>query len=216
MSRVLLIDQNALFRLGLSELVKAAQPAFTTLEAETSGLRAAALLREFGDVSLIMLAHQGLGLWWFCRPVSIAVRVSRHTHIVLSAGADPELVSRAVAFGAAGYISKAASCDAISQTLKKALWGEVWAPVPIIAGTDQANPIASLSPALLRVLAGLKRGLRNKQIAFELGLAERTVKAYTHALYRKLGVNSRTQALILLQDVMPDSRIQQSQQVQAG
>jgi len=47
---------------------------------------------------------------------------------------------------------------------------------------------------------GVKRGLRNKEIAFELGLSEKTIKAYLGILYRKLGVNSRTQAVILLQD----------------
>jgi DNA-binding NarL/FixJ family response regulator len=54
----------------------------------------------------------------------------------------------------------------------------------------------------LRVLGGLKRGLRNKQIAFEMNVSEKTVKAYMSTIYRKLGVNNRMQALILLQEVL--------------
>jgi DNA-binding NarL/FixJ family response regulator len=107
-----------------------------------------------------------------------------------------------VAFGAAGFVLKSAPCEAIVQTLKTTLSGKYWAPAPIIASADQANPMASLSPALLRVLAGLKRGLCNKQIAIGMGISDKTVKVYMSTLYRKLGVNSRAQALFLLPEVL--------------
>jgi DNA-binding NarL/FixJ family response regulator len=210
MNRVLLIDENALFRLGLSELVKAAQSTFTVAEAETFA-HARMLLRESRDIALIMLDIKVPDCGGFVGLFQLRCEFPEIPVIVLSSSADAELVSRAVSFGAAGYISKSAPRDAIAQTLKRTLSGEAWTPAPIIAGAEQGNPIATLSPALLRVLSGLKRGLRNKQIAFELGLAERTVKAYTNTLYRKLGVNSRTQALIMLQEVVSDSRFQQIQ-----
>jgi len=54
---------------------------------------------------------------------------------------------------------------------------------------------------------GVTRGLRNKEIAFELGLSEKTIKAYLGILYRKLGVTSRTQAVILLQDLLVETEI---------
>ena len=59
----------------------------------------------------------------------------------------------------------------------------------------------------MRVLMGVKRGLRNKEIAFELGLSEKTIKAYLGILYRKLGVNNRTQAVILLQEVLVETEV---------
>jgi DNA-binding NarL/FixJ family response regulator len=210
MNRVLLIDENALFRLGLSELVKAAQSTFTVEEAETFA-HARMLLRESRDVALIMLDIKVPDCGGFVGLFRLRCEFPDIPVIALSTSADPELISRAVSFGAAGYISKSAPRDAIAQALERTLSGEAWTPAPIIAGAEKGNPIASLSPALLRVLSGLKRGLRNKQIAFELGLAERTVKAYTNTLYRKLGVNSRMQALILLQNVISDSRVQQVQ-----
>jgi len=59
----------------------------------------------------------------------------------------------------------------------------------------------------LRVLMGVKRGLRNKEIAFELGLSEKTIKAYLGILYRKLGVSNRTQAVILLQEILAEAEL---------
>jgi DNA-binding NarL/FixJ family response regulator len=129
--------------------------------------------------------------------------------IVLSTNADPEPANRTMAFGAAGYISKSAPCEAIVQTVKTILSGRPWAHGSVAARAGQVNPIATLSRTQLRVLAGLKRGLRNKQIAFEMGVTEKTVKSYMSTLYRKLGVNSRTQALILLQEVLSNTQLQQ-------
>ena len=58
--------------------------------------------------------------------------------------------------------------------------------------------MASLSPAQARILTYLRRGLLNKQIAFELGVTEATVKAHMTAAFKKLGFFNRTQALIML------------------
>ncbi|HMH63948.1 MAG TPA: response regulator transcription factor [Rhizomicrobium sp.] len=200
-SQALLVDDNPLFRLGLRELIKAAQPKLAISEVETfAGARA--LLRESRDVALILLDIKVPDCGGFVGLFQLRKEFPQIPIIVLSTSGNAETVSRAVAFGAAGFILKSAPCDAISHTLKNTLSGESWTPVPIVASTDQGNPIASLSPALLRVLGGLKRGLRNKQIAFEMNVSEKTVKAYMSTIYRKLGVNNRMQALILLQEVL--------------
>jgi DNA-binding NarL/FixJ family response regulator len=204
MSRVLLVDDNPLFRLGLRELVKTVQPQMEVTEVETF-TAARALLRAGSDVALIMLDMQLADCGGFIGLFKLRTEFPDIPVIIFSTSADSESVSRALASGAAGYISKSASCDVIARDLKTTLSEKSWSPVPIIAGENQVNHIAALSPAQLRVLNGLKRGLRNKEIAFELGLTEKTIKAYLSTLYRKLGVNSRTQALILLQEVLADS-----------
>jgi DNA-binding NarL/FixJ family response regulator len=210
MNRVLLVDENPLFRLGLCELLKAAQSTLSIIEAETFA-NARVFLRETPDIALVILDIKLRDCGGFVGLFQLRSEFPQIPVIILSTNADPESISRAVAFGAAGYISKSAPCEAIMQTVKATLSGRSWTPHPIAAGAGQINPIASLSPAQLRVLRGLKRGLRNKQIAFELGLTEKTVKAYMSTLYRKLGVNSRTQALILLQEVLSDVQFQQIQ-----
>jgi DNA-binding NarL/FixJ family response regulator len=200
MSQVLIIDDNPLFRLGLRELVKTARPDLTVIEDETfSGARN--ILKSDGNFALIMIDMKVRDLGGFVGLFQLRSEFPTIPVIVFSTSTDAESVSRAVAFGAAGYISKSAPCDVIARTLKSSLAVKDFGSVPIIANENQINPIAALSPAQLRVLKGLKKGLRNKQIAFELGLSEKTVKAYMSTLYRKLGVSSRTQALLLVQEI---------------
>jgi DNA-binding NarL/FixJ family response regulator len=205
MNQVLLIDDTPLFRLGLRELVKAAQPVLACSEAESFAV-ARAILRQRSDIALIMLNIKLPDCGGFVGLFQLRNEFPGIPIVILSNSANAELVSRAVAFGAAGFILKSAPCDAVLQTLKTILSGQT-GPMPIISNADQASPVASLSPALVRVMLGVKRGLRNKEIAFELGLSEKTIKAYLGILYRKLGVSNRTQAVILLQEVLVEQSI---------
>ena len=66
---------------------------------------------------------------------------------------------------------------------------------------DLQARIASLTPSQLRILEGLKVGRLNKQIAFDLGVTEATIKAHLTSVFRKLGVQNRTQAVILAQSL---------------
>lgn len=206
MSQVLLIDANPLFRLGLRELIKAEHPNLNVVDAE-SFANARTLLRIKNDFVVIILDIKIPDSGGFVGLFQLRTEFPGLPVIVLSNSVDTDSVSRAVSFGAAGYISKSASCDVISRLLRSCLAERNWTPVQIIAEENQVNPIAALSPAQMRVLNGLKRGLPNKQIAFELGLTEKTVKAYLSMLYRKLGVSSRTQAVILLQELMVEPHI---------
>jgi DNA-binding NarL/FixJ family response regulator len=196
MSEILLVDDNSLFRLGLREVIRSAQPDISVLESE-SLLGARAILREKTGIVLVILDIKVRDCGGFVGLFELHREFANTPVIVCSANLDSDSISRAVAFGAAGYISKSASRDVIAQMLKTGSW----TTGPIIASESQVDPIAALSPAQRRVLQGLKRGLRNKQIALELGLTEKTVKAYTNLLYRRLGVGGRAEALILLQKV---------------
>lgn len=204
MNQVLLIDANAICRLGLREVVKAIEPRLTVSEADSLA-RGCCILREKRDIALIVLdikVPDSGGLLGLCQ-----LRNEFPDIPVIMLVNDPKTdqVNRAVAFGAAGIVEKSAPCDAILQSLKRILSGHP-CPKPIISSKGHcASPIDSLSPALLRVLMGVKRGLRNKEIAFELGLSEKTIKAYLGILYRKLGVSNRTQAVILLQDELVET-----------
>lgn len=203
MNRILLIDSNAVFRLGLRSLVRAAQPALKVSEAETFA-SGCAVLREQQDIALVILDTEVPDGGGFLGLVQLRGEFPDVPVLMLSGTPRPEQESRAMAFGAAGLIRKSSSCDAILKSLKAILSGEP-EPVPVISTADEANPITSLSPALVRVLMGIKRGLRNKEIAFELGLSEKTIKAYLGSLYRKLGVSNRTQAVILMQQVLAET-----------
>jgi DNA-binding NarL/FixJ family response regulator len=103
------------------------------------------------------------------------------------------------------------SVDKIRTAIAAILRGEIWAPQDIDCETEDdpeiaalANRIATLTPQQMRVLTLLGEGLLNKQIAYNLGVSEATVKAHVSAVLQKLGVESRTQAVIAVQRIEDD------------
>jgi len=112
---------------------------------------------------------------------------------------------RAIAHGASAYIPKSTSGEDIITAIGCVLDGDVWLPHRLMSGgevalkpaeADVAARIASLTPQQFRVLTMIAEGLLNKQIAYDLGVSEATVKAHMTAIMRKLGVNNRTQVAL--------------------
>jgi DNA-binding NarL/FixJ family response regulator len=125
--------------------------------------------------------------------------------IVVSAHDDATTIRRALELGASGFISKSASMETIRNAVRQVLEGGIVAPDDIELGEERDQEIAdliarlqTLTPQQSRVLSMLAEGLLNKQIAFELHVSEATVKAHVSAILQKLGVDSRTQAVIRL------------------
>ena len=123
--------------------------------------------------------------------------------MVVSANDDPAVIRRCMEFGASGFIPKTLGIDAMRGAIARVLAGEVSTPPDVdLARQSDAETAAliarlsSLTPQQVRVLMMLSAGLLNKQIAFELGVSEATVKAHVSAILQKLGVESRTQAVI--------------------
>lgn len=121
---------------------------------------------------------------------------------IVSATEGSDAINKARTLGATGYLPKSLSLEDLSAALATALDGGSWFPETADAGgtaesTEIAERIASLTPAQRRVLSGLSDGLLNKQIAFDMGISEATVKAHMTAIFRKLGANNRTQALLI-------------------
>jgi DNA-binding NarL/FixJ family response regulator len=116
--------------------------------------------------------------------------------IVVSAAREPQVVRRAYELGASAYIDKSASLAEIAGTVRAVLDGEVFTPPPAEAIDSLAQRASQLTPQQWRVLALMVQGDPNKQIAYKLGVGEATVKAHVTVILRKLGVRSRTQAVI--------------------
>jgi DNA-binding NarL/FixJ family response regulator len=203
MSQALLVDDHPLFRQALSSILRAAQSRLTIAEAETLA-SARAILETNPSIDLILLDMQLPDCDGFEGLLSLRSQFPRVPVVMVSANLDDGVAGRALAFGAAGYIPKSSTCSDIDRAVKAALSGQFWSPLPVAATAHSAHIdlIKSLSPAQLRILMSLNRGMSNKQIAYEMNLTEGTVKGYTTALYRKLGVSSRTQAIILAHDVL--------------
>lgn len=118
---------------------------------------------------------------------------------ILSARTDSHAVSMARAFGVRGYLSKALSVETLVNAVGALMRGETLFPeaAPVDPRVEALHRKAvNLSPAQLRVLTALADGKLNKQIAAEMELTEGTVKQHMSAIFRKLGVNNRSQAIV--------------------
>lgn len=124
--------------------------------------------------------------------------------VIVSATETAQAYRTAMSLGASGYIPKSSALDDITSAIKSVLSGNNAFPENI---SDQeqfdstaSQKLASLTPAQQRVMSCLSDGLLNKQIAFKMGISEATVKAHMTAIFRKLGANNRTQALLVFRD----------------
>ena len=116
--------------------------------------------------------------------------------IVVSAARDSAVARRTYDLGASAYVDKSASLEEIAATVRAVLDGEILAPPEAAEPDTFAQRAAQLTPQQWRVLALMVQGDLNKQIAYKLGVGEPTVKAHVTVILRKLGVRSRTQAVI--------------------
>jgi DNA-binding NarL/FixJ family response regulator len=116
--------------------------------------------------------------------------------IVVSAARDAAIPRRAYDLGASAYVDKSASLEEIAATVRAVLAGELLPPPEATEPDSVAQRAAQLTPQQWRVLALMVHGDQNKQIAYKLGVGEPTVKAHVTVILRKLGVRSRTQAVI--------------------
>jgi DNA-binding NarL/FixJ family response regulator len=200
--RVIIVDDHPLFRAALKQALSGAFKGIELDEAGTLDAVTARLDRD-SDVDLVLLdlkmpGVQGLSGLMFLRAQYPAVPIA-----IVSASDEPHIIRRALDLGASGFIPKSLAVEEMRRAVAAILEGGVWAP----DGVDAASPadregdalaqrVASLTPQQMRVLMMLKEGLLNKQIAFQLGVSEATVKAHVSAILQKLDVGSRTQAVI--------------------
>ncbi len=124
--------------------------------------------------------------------------------VIVSATDSASAFRNAQTLGAAGYLPKSLSLDDLAAALATVLDGGTWFPEfgEGEGESDGAARVASLTPAQRRVINGLSDGLLNKQIAYEMSISEATVKAHMTAIFRKLGANNRTQALLIFKSAL--------------
>lgn len=127
--------------------------------------------------------------------------------VVVSSMAEDRLIGLAVKSGASGYVPKHSQREVFHTALSEIAKGAVFYPedyVPTedgeddMAHDDAVSRLSSLTNQQMRILLLICEGKLNKQIAFDLSIAETTVKAHITAIMRKLGVQSRTQAALLV------------------
>lgn len=130
--------------------------------------------------------------------------------IVVSSLADPRIIASAVQAGASGFVPKHSQRDVFRRAFDEIWQGQVFLPdgnIPLAGAAEAASTddellrrLSDLTVQQSKILQLVCQGKLNKQIAYELGIAETTVKAHITAILRKLGVQSRTQAVLMAQN----------------
>ena len=190
---VLVADDHPLFRTALLQAVRQAAPDREIQETET--LKGALTALEAGPVGLLTLDLHMPDSEGLAGLLEVRSRFPTVPVIVVSGDTGPTVGPRAAGLGAAGFVPKSSDLSVIREAIETVLDGGVWLPDEA-EETEADAALRSLTPSQLKVLLFVRDGLLNKQIAYDLSIAETTVKAHVTAILKKLGVRSRTQAVI--------------------
>lgn len=206
--RILIADDHPLFRAALRQAVEVS---FSDADiAEADSLSA---LEKLGDelvpFDLILLDLHMPGTHGFSGLIYLRELYRDIPLVVISANEEVDIIQRALHFGADGFIPKSASVEAMTDALGEIIAGKRWVPEqarrPLPPDLEDfaamRERITSLTPQQFRVMGMLMEGLQNKVIAYQLDVSEATVKAHMTAIFRKLGVRNRTQAVLALKDL---------------
>ena len=201
---IIIADDHPLFRGALGQAVQGIAERQVIIEAgDFEAARQAAAENPDADLMLLDLAMPGVS--GFSGLMSLRAEFSSLPIVIVSASDDGSTIRRALELGASGFISKSSGLDDLRAGIQAVLEGGIWAPECDLSAPEEDAGLAeiidrlkTLTPQQSRVLSMLGEGLLNKQIAYELGVSEATIKAHVSAILLKLNVDSRTQAVIKL------------------
>ncbi|MFC3149422.1 response regulator [Litoribrevibacter euphylliae] len=205
--RILVADDHPLFRAAIKQIMTMQLKDVVIDETDSvSGLQSK--LEDNQDADLILLDLHMPGAQGFSALVFLRNHYPDIPVVVISAQEDPVVIARAMQFGAAGFIPKSAEPTTIKTAIETVLDGDLWSPEPVTNINERsqyeqemAEKLASLTPSQFKVLVMMNEGLLNKQIAYDLEVSEATIKAHATAIFQKLGVRNRTQAVIALHEL---------------
>jgi DNA-binding NarL/FixJ family response regulator len=205
MCKVLVVDDHPLFRDALKTALAVAFEKCEPVEAANLD-EAAKALRDESDVELVLLDLSMPGVNGFGGLLTLRAQFPAIPIVIVSAHEDRKLVYQAIDYGASGFIPKSTPRDEMVCALRTVIEGNVYIPPQLRndkaateAGDENAEVarrLATLTAQQLKVLEMLGTGKLNKEIAYELNIAETTVKAHVSAILQKLKVYSRTQAVV--------------------
>ncbi len=206
MYNILIADDHPLFREAICNVIRSGFPGCSIIE--TADLESTVqTATEHDNLDLILLDLNMPGM------SGLNGLMSLRNEAPTSAEQDKHIVLQAITYGAVGFITKSTPREKMTAAIEQVLAGHVYLPADIIRSeqpnTRRTPREATISPELLQaltrkqlqVLERMAKGESNKQIAYNLDIAETTVKAHVSAILRKLNVHNRVQAILSIGDI---------------
>ena len=202
--RFIIVDDHPLFRGALSQALRSAFASAEVLEAGSLD-QLTERLEAAGEIDLILLDLSMPGVHGVSGLLYLRAQHPEVPVVIVSASDDAATIRQCLDCGASGFIPKSQPVERIREAIRRIIDGEIWLPpdvdltsAPLGESAKLVSRLSTLTPQQVRVLMMLGEGLLNKQIAFKLGVSEATIKAHVSAILQKLGVDSRTQAVIAI------------------
>lgn len=205
--KVLIVDDHLVVREGL-KLILETNDSFQVIGEANNGKVALDIIdKSKPDIILMdlnMPVMSGLDTLKTMSEMNIAIPV-----IILTTYNEDDLMVKGIELGAKGFLLKDTSRENLFRTLESAIRGETLLQPDVMAkilkykqekSNSYTQQSASLTDKELFILQAVAKGFKSREIAFDMGIAERTVKAHLTNIYNKLGVNSRAEAVAIAID----------------
>ncbi|WP_339770501.1 response regulator transcription factor [uncultured Paraglaciecola sp.] len=204
MITLLVADDHPLYRDALRGALTMSFSELTLLEAADL-MQTVALLEQHNDIDLLLLDLHMPGSGDLFGLIHIRKLFPDLPVAVVSGLEDATIITKVINLGALGFVPKTTGAAQIAHAVTSMLEGDIWLPESYAGDgveldnefAELADKIASLTPAQYKVLCYMRDGLLNKQIAYNLDIATATVKAHVTAIFKKLHINNRTQAVLI-------------------
>ncbi len=213
--KIIIADDHPLFRQALLGTLKTKLTCANWFEAQSIA-ELEQQLNAHNDSDLLLLDLNIPGAHGFNTLIHVRNHFPQVPVAIVSAHEDHETISKAMKYGAAGFVPKSTQVDDIYAAIVTILSGNIWLPASFEQihdndDNDVAERVASLTQQQYRILMMFAKGMLNKQIAYELNVLEATIKAHATAIFKKLAVRNRTQAVISISQLdLVETRLQQS------
>ncbi len=201
--KIIIADDHPLFRQALLDTLKVKLTQTQWVEAQTIA-ELEQQLNTHDDADLLLLDLNIPGAHGFNTLIHVRTHFPQVPVVVVSAHEDQDTIAKAMEYGAAGFVPKSTPVETIFSAIGQVLIGDTWLPDSFQSSqgnednSDIAERVASLTQQQYRILMMFAQGMLNKQIAYDLNVSEATIKAHATAIFRKLNVRNRTQAVIAI------------------
>lgn len=202
--KILIADDHALFRDGLALRLEQIAPDAIILQASNYA-QIFKIIKNDTDIAIIILDIEMQDMPWMEALQDMRKLLPKTAIVVVSASEDGRTIRSVMSTGVKGYITKRSDIKVFDNALKLILDGGTYVP-PILINNPPINNLSTKSTGLKtltnrqsQVLDLIAQGKSNKQIAYDMGVSESTVKLHINALLRSLHVSNRTQAVVTAQ-----------------